>query len=728
MKKFLYLFLLTFVFLFSAAMIYLSKVGIETSKFNNLIIKEVKKKDSTVELKLGKIKIKLDFKKIQLFLSTTNPHIIYQDTKIPITEIKIYSKISKILKSIIEVNQIIFKVEKFKIQDLQKIAIRIKPSNFKTYLLNNTEGGEVEKALLNININKDFTIIDYKIKGTIKKTNFKIKNNLEIQNVGLNFILDKNLALINSIKATYEGISVSNGSIDLQQKKEIEIKGKFNSKFYFQEKQLKKLFAKVKFFKENKIKLKGSLLHEFNLKINKNFKIIDYDYKSSGNILQSETILKNIIKKDFIEKPIEKILFQNTKVVMNFNKKRKNLLLEGLYSTNKSNFNKFTIKNNLNKKNQNFYVDLNLSNNFFINLINFQTKNNKISNIKSEFSIKNNSLIFKSINLTEDKNSISIKGLSLNNKNEIKNFSSIRVLTFNKGKENNNFTINFGKKISITGEKYDSTNLIKLLKKDNKFNILKNFNKEVEIQLKRLITKSNIPLSNFNLIGLIKNGKFIKLSTKSEFSEGKYLDISLKKYLNNKKILEVYSDSPKALLSDFSFFEGIGDGKLLYNSIIDKTGSVSKLTIENFKVTKAPSFATLLTLADLNGFADLLSGDGVSFDILEAHMQDENNVITVKEILALGSSVSLRMEGYIDKKTGLVSLSGILVPAKTLNRLVSKIPLIGNILVGDKVGEGVFGVSFKMKGFPEKIKTSVNPLKTITPRFITRALEKMKKN
>jgi hypothetical protein len=728
MKKFLYLFLLTFVFLFSAAMIYLSKVGIETSKFNNLIIKEVKKKDSTVELKLGKIKIKLDFKKIQLFLSTTNPHIIYQDTKIPITEIKIYSKISKILKSIIEVNQIIFKVEKFKIQDLQKIAIRIKPSNFKTYLLNNTEGGEVEKALLNININKDFTIIDYKIKGTIKKTNFKIKNNLEIQNVGLNFILDKNLALINSIKATYEGISVSNGSIDLQQKKEIEIKGKFNSKFYFQEKQLKKLFAKVKFFKENKIKLKGSLLHEFNLKINKNFKIIDYDYKSSGNILQSETILKNIIKKDFIEKPIEKILFQNTKVVMNFNKKRKNLLLEGLYSTNKSNFNKFTIKNNLNKKNQNFYVDLNLSNNFFINLINFQTKNNKISNIKSEFSIKNNSLIFKSIDLTEDKNSISIKGLSLNNKNEIKNFSSIRVLTFNKGKENNNFTINFGKKISITGEKYDSTNLIKLLKKDNKFNILKNFNKEVEIQLKRLITKSNIPLSNFNLIGLIKNGKFIKLSTKSEFSEGKYLDISLKKYLNNKKILEVYSDSPKALLSDFSFFEGIGDGKLLYNSIIDKTGSVSKLTIENFKVTKAPSFATLLTLADLNGFADLLSGDGVSFDILEAHMQDENNVITVKEILALGSSVSLRMEGYIDKKTGLVSLSGILVPAKTLNRLVSKIPLIGNILVGDKVGEGVFGVSFKMKGFPEKIKTSVNPLKTITPRFITRALEKMKKN
>ena len=48
------------------------------------------------------------------------------------------------------------------------------------------------------------------------------------------------------------------------------------------------------------------------------------------------------------------------------------------------------------------------------------------------------------------------------------------------------------------------------------------------------------------------------------------------------------------------------------------------------------------------------------------------------------------------------------------------------ILVGDKVGEGVFGVSFKMKGLPGDVKTTVNPVKTLTPRFITRALEKMK--
>ena len=93
----------------------------------------------------------------------------------------------------------------------------------------------------------------------------------------------------------------------------------------------------------------------------------------------------------------------------------------------------------------------------------------------------------------------------------------------------------------------------------------------------------------------------------------------------------------------------------------------------------------------------------------------------------MGSSISLHMDGYIEKKSGLISLSGTMVPAKTLNTLISKIPVVGNILVGKKVYEGVFGVSFKMKGKPENIKTTVNPVKSLTPRFVTRTLEKMKK-
>ena len=43
------------------------------------------------------------------------------------------------------------------------------------------------------------------------------------------------------------------------------------------------------------------------------------------------------------------------------------------------------------------------------------------------------------------------------------------------------------------------------------------------------------------------------------------------------------------------------------------------------------------------------------------------------------------------------------MPATTINKTISSIPVLGKILVGDKTGEGVFGVSFKIKGQPKNL-------------------------
>ena len=69
--------------------------------------------------------------------------------------------------------------------------------------------------------------------------------------------------------------------------------------------------------------------------------------------------------------------------------------------------------------------------------------------------------------------------------------------------------------------------------------------------------------------------------------------------------------------------------------------------------------------------------------------------------MATGPSISVLMEGYQDEN-GLTSLRGTLVPAKTLNKMISRIPVIGDIVIPKEVGEGLFGISFKMKG-PKKI-------------------------
>ena len=82
------------------------------------------------------------------------------------------------------------------------------------------------------------------------------------------------------------------------------------------------------------------------------------------------------------------------------------------------------------------------------------------------------------------------------------------------------------------------------------------------------------------------------------------------------------------------------------------------------------------------------------------------------------------MEGY--QTPSVISLRGTLVPAKTLNKIISRIPVI-EILLYQKSWEGLFGISFKMKGPPNKIKTTINPIRTLTPRFIQKIIDKNNK-
>ena len=184
---------------------------------------------------------------------------------------------------------------------------------------------------------------------------------------------------------------------------------------------------------------------------------------------------------------------------------------------------------------------------------------------------------------------------------------------------------------------------------------------------------------------------------------------------------------PRPFLNNYKFIKGFEEGELRLNSMKIESNSRSNLKITNFKVKEVPVLAKILTLASLQGIADLLTGEGIRFDEFEMDFKTKNNLTEIDELYALGPAISIMMDGYIEKDR-VTSLRGTLVPATTINKTISKIPLLGNILVGSKTGEGVFGVSFKIKGPPNDLKSSVNPIKTLTPRFITRTLEIIKGN
>ena len=380
---------------------------------------------------------------------------------------------------------------------------------------------------------------------------------------------------------------------------------------------------------------------------------------------------------------------------------------------------------------------------FFKNL--FEIKQNKI--LIDEFKYKKNKnkkaiirvdgvlnenrkILFNEISLIENDNSILIKDLYLDNELKISDISLLELDYINYNKNYNQIYLKKIKKNYIVeGKSFDASELINtaLDGEEDNTSIFSNLNSKISLKIK----KTYIDDINFinNLSGIInyKNNKIYNLNLKSIFPNKKKIRLSIKTNKNNEKITTFFSGHPKPIVKRYKFIKGFDGGYLDFYSKKKDGISNSLLVIDNFKIKEIPVFAKLLSLASLQGIADLLTGEGIRFTDFEMKFNNRKRLTTIEEMYAIGPAVSILMDGYIETNK-LVSLRGTLVPATTINRSIASIPLIGKILIGDKTGEGVFGVSFKIKGQPENLKTTVNPIKSLTPRFITRTLEKITKN
>ena len=570
------------------------------------------------------------------------------------------------------------------------------------------------------------------IKSEINKTNSKINLNFEKISIKLNpvklklFIefINPNL---NYLKTDFPlALLKTNINLKFLTEKKIVINEIILTTQYLELSKIKPLFKEaninnesLKLISDGKFKIKN-----LNLKFDENFNIKN-NYKVNGDInsvnikFSDEYEIKNLVSKFSYTRG--SIFFTDMSWGLISSKNKKNEFLNG-------NIDIF-YKNNFQDLNIKFEVK-NLKDLFNITIMNYDLPKDDLQKVEAKLRInKKKEMLLSKLSIFDKNNKFDIKDLLLDKKFNLINFNQISVKTSLNNEVNNDFTIQNKKNILIKGQVFDAKNLLIELTKDstnNKF--LNKISKNIEVDFNKILKGTNFPINKFRLVGKINKGAFEKISAKSDFGENEHLDISLKRMENtNDKTLEVYSDLATPLLSDFKFFEGLEGGDLNFKSTFGSELSSSNLTINNFKLNKAPALAKILSLADLKGLTDTLKGDGISFDTLSAKYNSDSSQMKIDEIFMIGPSISILIDGYVEKKSGLVSLRGTLVPAKTLNSLIAKIPVVGDILIGKKVGEGIFGISFKVKGLPNDLKTTVNPIKTLTPRFITRALENAKK-
>ena len=712
---------------------YFAYFGITTSKFNTIVKDQIKNQNNDLDIELKKIKLHLNLKNISIQIKTKNPKIILSNSdNIELNEISSNISISSYFQN------------KFAIKNL---SIKSKNNEIGSYIdfykLNNKNTLQIillKQALKGgiAQINADLYFDDFgKIKnnyiltGKISNAELQIPQNIKVLN--FNFTVKDNNYKFEKILFEFNKIKFNSELLNIKQKnKKFYVNGNLKSEKNKINNDLILLIFNNNFENFDFSNSKFESNSEFTFNLSKKFKIRNLKVNSKLNL--DELIFKyDLYKiKNYIKNYNNLIELKENKIHIKYSEKKvlidgssefyiekgfKNLLNYNISkSKNKTEFETFLSLQNIDLKFDDISYKKIIKDNANLQIKGFE--NNKI-------------ILFKNINYKNDNNEIEVNNLKIKN-SKILNIDKIRFdyLTENDfknqitlTKKNNNY--------ELIGKSFDSMQLIENISNSepgaNFFEIFKNLNTKIKIDIDEVKLGEESTVNNMNGNLEVKNSKIFDLNLNSNFSNNEKIFISIKTEKDNAVVTTFNSDRAKPFVKKYKFIKGFEDGNLDFSSTKINNVSKSKLIIDNFKVQEVPVLAKILTLASLQGIADLLTGEGVRFTDFEMIYSNKDNVMTIDEIYAVGPAISIMMEGYVESNK-LVSLRGTLVPATTINRTISSIPLLGDLLVGKKVGEGVFGVSFKIKGPPKNLKTKVNPIKTLTPRFITRTIEKIKKN
>jgi hypothetical protein len=728
MIKIIYRLFVSLTLTIALIVIYLSIIGIKTDKFNHQITLKVREINSNLDLKLNQVNIKLNPLSFTVDLKTLGTDLSYQDNIIQLENLKSQISLKSIFKNEFAISELAISTKSISLKDLIILVKEVK--NYQQVFIANEI---IDKGYIVADLKFEFNEVgnikdNFIIKGLVNNAELTLSNKKVTK---LNFIFQANNKELNLEDLTFllnnKNLNIPKLNVKKNDDNFLVTGSVKNNDLNFEKNEIK-IFLDNEIINKNLNNLSFNSESNFKFNIDNNLKIKNLDIQASVNVNKLD--IDNFLGDNYILPNIKKnLVFENQQIKINYNKSKIEITGSGnIFIQNNLDVINYQITNI--QENYLFNLDFEIEDNpLILNFINFEKDVESSLSLKLKGALKKDKLEFDHIILTEDKNIISIENLQLSKDFKIEELETINLNFEDRSKLKNELKLKKDKNTYvISGASFNADHLITELLKSNEDNKKKFFSKnfELKINVKKVYLDVNNKIDNLKGKIILSNNEVVNLNLESSFSNNKKITFTIRDN-NGEKITTLFSDEAKPLVDRYKFIKGFTEGKLDFYSTKKNNQSKSNLKIYDFKLKELPALTKILSLASLQGIADLLSGEGIRFSEFEMNFDNKADLMTINEIYAIGPAISILMDGYVEKDN-LVSLRGTLVPATTINKTIGSIPLIGNILVGQKVGEGVFGVSFKIKGPPKDLETTVNPIKTLTPRFITRTLEKIKKN
>jgi hypothetical protein len=198
--------------------------------------------------------------------------------------------------------------------------------------------------------------------------------------------------------------------------------------------------------------------------------------------------------------------------------------------------------------------------------------------------------------------------------------------------------------------------------------------------------------------------------------------------------LSLDTDDAGAFIDTFMNFSSVRGGKLAARIDFPSdapSGAATKtplpdyqgvITLSDVAITDQPFFARFFSAGSLDGPLRLLQGQGIPITTVSVPFNAHGKLVTIREGRAAGPAIGATFGGTLDRKAEKLDITGTLVPVYGLNSILGAVPVLGDILNSRK-GEGVFGLTYAMKGNLNEPAVTVNPLSVLTPGIFRRIFE-----
>ncbi len=175
---------------------------------------------------------------------------------------------------------------------------------------------------------------------------------------------------------------------------------------------------------------------------------------------------------------------------------------------------------------------------------------------------------------------------------------------------------------------------------------------------------------------------------------------------NSGTAITVRSNNAGAALRDAGLLDRADEGSLLLQLNTTPGGFSGSARIQNIRVTRAPAIASLISAISVVGLLEQMDGKGLLFTDVHSDFHIKDGLLTVQKASAIGPSLGVSVDGFINTRKGALDMQGVLSPFYLVNGL-------GAIFT--RRGEGLIGFNFNLRGSAKSPSVSVNPLSVFTP-------------